>query len=35
VPSGERLARGRYVIRVVARRGLGRAQVDDAVYIVR
>jgi subtilisin family serine protease len=34
-PSGQRLPRGRYVIRVVARRGSGRSQVDDVVYIVR
>ena len=34
-PSGEPLARGRYAIRVVARRGFGRAQAEDVVYIVR
>jgi hypothetical protein len=34
-PSGEPLARRRYVIRVVARRGFGRAQAEDVVYIVR
>jgi subtilisin family serine protease len=34
-PSGERLARGRYVVRVVGRRGFGRAQSDDVVYLVR
>jgi hypothetical protein len=34
-PAGERLARGRYVIRVVARRGSRGAQSDNVVYIVR
>jgi subtilisin family serine protease len=34
-PSGERLARGRYLVRVVARSGFGRAQADNVVYIVR
>jgi hypothetical protein len=35
-PSGERLRRGSYVVRVVARPGAGmRAQVEDVVYQVR
>jgi hypothetical protein len=34
-PSGERLSRGRYVIRVVARPGVGRAQAEDVEYVVR
>jgi len=35
-PGGEKLARGRYVIRVVARPGDGlRAQAEDVVYVVR
>jgi len=35
-PAGERLRRGNYVIRVVARPGAGmRAQVEDVVYRVR
>jgi hypothetical protein len=35
-PSGERLRRGTYVVRVVARPGDGlRAQAEDVVYQVR
>jgi hypothetical protein len=34
-PSGERLRRGTYVVRVVARPGTGGAEVEDVVYRLR
>jgi subtilisin family serine protease len=34
-PSGERLRRGTYVVRVIARPGTGGAQVEDIVYRLR